>query len=534
MSVHNRQTLQKISRGLRSRYPVFYVLGWEEERIERLLRSVAKSYYNDNGRLIVWTATNGFSQPLDVPTGDASTPGQDSESASAPAPLSEPIAGASLERPTRAVTDPVTDPLRALQQIAESKRQAMYLMKDLPIWFEQNPALVRAVRDLYYRLRNSNSHVFLSYPQLILPEILKKEIFLIEMDLPSEEEIVEVLLANNEATETPRDQLHRYAAAMRGLSLNEVAHLQARLFRGETVQSSVVLTKIQEEKAQLLRKESCLRFYPPQRSLDDIGGLGNLKEWVLKRKDLFSEKAYTSGVPLPSGVLFMGVSGCGKSMGAKAIASAWELPLVRMDMSLVLSGSFGTPEYAFEHATRMAEEVAPIVLWVDEIENSFGYDEQTGGGGGNVNIFSSFLTWLQEKNPRVFVAATANRIQSLPAELMRKGRFDQLFFLDLPNKPERQEIFRIHIAIHGGNPEEFNLGYLAASTKDWSGAEIEQAVKSARIDAYQQDRGFNERDVVNNVVTTIPLSRTMVEQIKAIKDWCYKRAITASRPAPRE
>jgi hypothetical protein len=148
----------------------------------------------------------------------------------------------------------------------------------------------------------------------------------------------------------------------------------------------------------------------------------------------------------------MGVSGCGKSMGAKAIAAAWELPLVRMDMSLVLSGSFGTPEYAFEHATRMAEEVAPIVLWVDEIENSFGYDEQTGGGGGNVNIFSSFLTWLQEKNPRVFVAATANRIQSLPAELMRKGRFDQLFFLDLPNKDERKEIFRIHIAINGGNP----------------------------------------------------------------------------------
>ena len=251
---------------------------------------------------------------------------------------------------------------------------------------------------------------------------------------------------------------------------------------------------------------------------------------MLKRKDLFSEKAYKSGVPLPSGVLFMGVSGCGKSMGAKAIASAWELPLVRMDMSLVLSGSFGTPEYAFEHATRMAEEVAPIVLWVDEIENSFGYDEQTGGSGGNVNIFSSFLTWMQEKNPRVFVAATANRIQTLPAELMRKGRFDQLFFLDLPNKDERVEIFRIHISANGADPAEFNLGYLAASTKDWSGAEIEQAVKSARIDGYQKERIFNERDVVNNVVATIPLSRTMVEQIKAIKDWCYKRAITASRP----
>jgi SpoVK/Ycf46/Vps4 family AAA+-type ATPase len=376
--------------------------------------------------------------------------------------------------------------------------------------------------------------VFLSYPQLILPEILKKELFLIEMDLPSEEEIVESLASAQNAGDTPREHLYRFAAAMRGLSLNEVAHLQARLFRGEPADLDATLTEIQEEKSQLLRKESCLRFYPPQRNLADVGGLENLKEWVIKRQDLFSEKAYEAGIPLPRGVLFMGVSGCGKSMAAKAIAAAWQLPLVRMDMSLVLSGSFGTPEYAFEQATRMAEEVAPIVLWVDEIENAFGYDEHSGGGGGNVNIFSSFLTWLQEKDPRVFVAATANRIQALPAELMRKGRFDQLFFLDLPHKDERREIFRIHILANGGDPEAFNLGYLAASTKEWSGAEIEQAVKSARIDAYQQDRPFTERDVVNNIVATIPLSRTMVEQIKAIKDWCFKRAITASKPAPKE
>jgi hypothetical protein len=501
MSVHNRRTLQKISRGLRSRYPVFYVLGWEEERIERLLYSVAKSYYSDDDRLVVWTATNGFSQPVS----DGACGGDQ------------------------------TDPLIALRCIADSDRQAMYLMKDLPIWFEQNPALVRAVRDLYYRLRQRNIHVFLSYPQLILPEILKKEVFLIEMDLPSEDEIVELLKSSPNAAEVPQSDLYRFAAAMRGLSLNEVGHLQARLFRGGQVDPMEALVEIQEEKAQLLRKESCLRFYPPQGSLDTVGGLENLKEWVLKRRDLFSEKAYQSGIPLPSGVLFMGISGCGKSLAAKAIASAWNLPLVRMDMSLVLSGSFGTPEYAFEHATRMAEEVAPIVLWVDEIENSFGYDDHNGGGGGgNVNIFSSFLTWLQEKNPRVFVAATANRIQALPAELMRKGRFDQLFFLDLPHKEDRKEIFRIHIERNGGDPDAFNLGYLAASTREWSGAEIEQAVKSARIDAYQQDRAFTERDVVNNVVSTIPLSRTMVEQIKAIKDWCYKRAVTASRPAPPE
>jgi SpoVK/Ycf46/Vps4 family AAA+-type ATPase len=372
--------------------------------------------------------------------------------------------------------------------------------------------------------------VFLTHPELILPEALKKEIYLIEMDLPVEDEILEVLEAGQQDTGLDRDQLRKLSAAMRGLSLNEVAHLQARLFRGEQMGFPAMLAEVQDEKSQLLRKESCLQFFPPQRSLDAIGGLQNLKDWVVNRADLFSERAYQSGVPLPSGVLFMGVSGCGKSMAAKAIAAAWQLPLVRLDMSLVLSGSFGTPEFAFEHATRMANEVAPIVLWVDEIENAFGYDELSGGRGGNVNIFSSFLTWLQEKSPKVFVAATANRIRELPAELMRKGRFDQLFFLDLPNKDERKEIFRIHIELNGGNPEDFNLGYLAASTKEWSGAEIEQAVKSARIDAYQADRAFTESDISRNVIATIPLSRTMMEQIKAIRDWCFKRAINASKP----
>lgn len=498
MSVQNRRSVQKISRGLRSRYPVFYVLGWDEDRIERLVRAVARSYYGQSGHLRVWSASAGFDA-------DAEGLGPASET--------------------------VTDPVNAIARVAACAEPAMYLLKDLPAWFEEHPALVRGVRDLYYRFKGSNRFVFLTCPLLILPEMLKKEVFLIEMELPSEEEIMELLGSGRQGPPLPSDQLHRLAAAMRGLSLNEVGHLAARLFRTDDLEVEAALGEIQEEKAQLLRKESCLQFYPPQRSLDAIGGLDNLKEWVIKRADLFSERAFAAGVPLPSGVLFMGVSGCGKSMAAKAIAAAWNLPLVRLDMSLVLSGSFGTPEYAFARATRMAEELAPLVLWVDELENAFGYDDQSRSSGGNVNIFSSFLTWLQEKSPRVFVAATANRIRSLPAELMRKGRFDQLFFLDLPNKAERKEILRIHIALNGADPEAFDLGALAASTRDWSGAEIEQAIKSARIDAYQEDRLFDQRDVINAAVATIPLSRTMVEQIKAIKDWCFKRAISASRPA---
>lgn len=493
MASHSRKMVQKISRGLKSRHPLIYVLGWEEERIERLLSLVASSYYGEDDRLLIWSSTRGF-------TKDGET------------------------------VEAITDPTAALNHIANEPRPLIYVMKDLPAWFAGNPALVRAAREVYYRLRNKGAHVFLTHPELVLPEALKKEIFLVEMDLPTEEEILDFLKPKGSIPGISSDQLHRIAGAMKGLSLNEVEHLQARLFQGKILDPAQALVDINEEKAQLLRKESCLRFFPSQHALDEVGGLDNLKDWVLKRKELFSEKAYEDGIPLPSGILLMGVSGCGKSMAAKAIAAAWELPLVRLDMSLVLSGSFGSPEYAFERATQIANEVAPIVLWVDEIENAFGYDERA-GGGGNVNIFSSFLTWLQEKSPKVFVAATANRIKELPAELMRKGRFDQLFFLDLPNKEERMEIFRIHIRLNGGDPEDFNLAYLSAATKEWSGAEIEQAVKSARIDAYQEDRNFADKDIGRNTAQQVPLSQTMTEQIKAIKDWSFKRAVPASRPS---
>ena len=485
----NQRTLQEIGRGLKSRYPLFYLLGWEEKRMENLLAVVADTLFKGRGKLISWSAGEGFSDS----------------------------AGAR------------GDPLAALQRVAADAQANLYLFKDLPLWFEGHPEVVRQLRDLYYRLRSDGPRLFISHPELRIPEVLKKELFLVELVLPSAEDIRSHLRAGLSAGDPWSDELlDHLAVAMKGLSLEEVEHLQQRLLNLSNLDASRATVEIQQEKSQLLAKESCLRFYPPQHAMDGIGGLDNLKEWVNRRRDLFTDAAFHSDVPLPSGVLFMGVSGCGKSLAAKAIAAAWDLPLVRLDMSLVMSGSFGPPEYAFEHATRIAEEVAPVVLWIDELENAFGYDERV-SGGGNVNIFSSFLTWMQEKPPEVFLAATANRIQALPAELMRKGRFDQLFFLDLPNKRERAEIFAIHIHRQGQDPEDFDLGYLAAATKGWSGAEIEAAVKSARMEAWQEGRGFNEQDVVRQTVNMVPLSRTMEEQIQAIKDWSFQRAVPASR-----
>lgn len=491
MAVHSKKIIEKIRKGLQSKYPLLYVLGWDEGRIEGLLSDVAGTSFP----LVTWTASDGFNNDEGLSCEDS------------------------------------TDPVQALAAISRTAGPVIFLLKDLPAFLETNQKVVRALRDLYYKLKGQGIYVFLSHPVLKLPDILKKEIFLIEMPLPTEEEILDVMkdyvLSANLPSQPDRELMHYMAVAMKGLSLNEVGHLQTRLFANDSLELESAVTEIQEEKSQILSKESCLRFYPPQRSLDDIGGLENLKDWVLKRQDLFTERAFKAGIPLPSGILFMGVSGCGKSMAAKAIAAAWNLPLVRLDMSLVLSGSYGSPEYAFEHATRIAEEIAPIVLWIDEVENSFGYDDRP-GNGGNINIFSSFLTWMQEKPPSVFLAATANRIQQLPAELMRKGRFDQLFFLDLPTKEEREEIFSIHIALNGGITSQFDVAYLAAATKQWSGAEIEQAIKSARVDAYQEGRRFDERDVLQNTVNMVPLSKTMEEQIQAIKDWSFQRAVPAS------
>lgn len=487
------KAVNNITRALKSRYPLIYVQGWDEERIEGLLSSIGKSSFQQPKPLYVWTQSQGFSHLDDTA---------------------------------------LHEPLAALLHIQEAPGPALYLLKDMPMLLESQPALVRALRDLYYRLRNRGSFVFLSCPMLKLPETLKKEIFVADMPLPMEDEILTVLrqqVSNLPAARNLEEAvLYQAAQAMKGLSLNEVGHVAARIFAGENLKAERLLTEIFEEKQQILRKESCLRFYPSLGSLDEIGGLGNLKQWVEKRRELFTERAFKSGVPLPSGVLFMGVSGCGKSLAAKTIAAAWGVPLVRLDMSLVMSGAFGPPEMVFDQATRTAEEIAPVVLWVDELENSLGYDELNNAAGGNANIFSSFLTWMQEKPANVFLAATANRIKQIPAELMRKGRFDQLFFLDLPDKDERAQIFNIHIRKQGGLPSNFDIGYLSAATKGWSGAEIEQAVKSARVDAFQEGRSFVEQDVLRNTANMVPLSRTMEEQIQAIKDWSFNRATPAS------
>jgi hypothetical protein len=484
----------RIGKALAGGQPLVYVHCYEEDRLAGILEQVSASHFGEARPVRIWTQTRGFI-------------GRDGG------------------------VDGVTDPVEALRGILADPQEAFYLLKDLPLLFEDRPDVVRALRDLSLTLVGSKSCIFLSCPVWRIPEPLSREVFTVELGAPDEQEILQELRRLAPATGgqdgLSEPWLAQAATSMKGMMLSETRHLARRLAVERKLGTEAALAEIREEKATFLMREACLKYIPGTVDIDHVGGLQNLKEWVLTRRPFFSGERADARVPPPSGVLFMGVSGCGKSMAAKVIASAWSLPLVRLDMNLVLSGAFGSPEYAFDNALRLAEHIAPLVLWIDEMENSFGYDAE-GKRGNNPNIFSSFLTWMQEKPPGVFVVATANRIQLLPAEVIRKGRFDQLFFLDLPTEEERLGIIEIHLKAASANPADFNLKTLAVLTRSWSGAEIEQAIKSAVVHAWEEGRELNERDVFWSASRLVPLSKTMAEQIKALRNWSQDRATPAS------
>lgn len=478
---------ERIVKALDGGHPLIYVRGHDEARIEDTIGAIVTERLGGGCALQVWTQTRG-------------------------------LAGQSA----------LCDPLAAIRHVLERPGCGAYLFKDLPLLFDARPDVVRGLRDLYQALAGRGSHVFLSCSEFRVPDALQREIFLVEQGPPPEAEILDAILRSEAGPGLDVARQRAFAAAMKGMMLNEVRHLMRRLAVEGRLEADVALAEIRAEKAAALLREACLKYVAETVDIERVGGLENLKEWVRARAVLFTGGDVEHRVPMPAGVLFMGVSGCGKSMAAKVIAGAWGLPLVRLDMNLVLSGAYGSPEYAFDHALRMAEQIAPLVLWIDEMENSFGYDTALRGGGNNPNIFSSFLTWMQEKPAGVFVVATANRIEKLPAEVIRKGRFDQLFFLDLPTDAERQRILDIHLRANGAEPAAFNLAALSAVTKSWSGAEIEQGIKAAVVNAWQAGRAFNERDVMSAMSRMVPLSRTMAEQIKALRAWSLERATPAS------
>jgi SpoVK/Ycf46/Vps4 family AAA+-type ATPase len=317
---------------------------------------------------------------------------------------------------------------------------------------------------------------------------------------------------------------------LQGLTLDESRYALRRALAATGTLSLASLPALLEEKRLLINRTGVVEFISEGGDLGEIGGLEILKKWLLDRRKLFQIRDSLSQEIVPKGILLMGIPGCGKSLSVKAIAAAFRLPLYRVDMVEIFSGRHGKPEGAFVQACKMMEDMSPAVLWFDEIEMGLNSSEAHGEQG---RLFGFFLTWMQEKTPGLFVAATANRIDMLPAEILRKGRFDEVFFVDLPTDDERIEILRIHLMRRGVDSSEFNLQQLKEITTGWSGAEVEQCVVSAITKARISGQPLTLRDLIDVAVKIVPLSRTMKEQINAIRGWAFERAVRASPRAGR-
>jgi len=320
------------------------------------------------------------------------------------------------------------------------------------------------------------------------------------------------------------------------LTLNEAENVFAKTLIKRGGLGAEHLDVIISEKEQIVRKSGLLEYYHSTERFDDVGGLDLLKDWLRKRQMAFTERAREYGLPTPKGVLLIGVQGCGKSLTAKAVASLWKVPLLRLDMSRIFSSLVGASEENLRNALRVAESVSPCILWVDELEKSFAGAQSSAlsDAGTTARVLGYFLTWLQEKTAPCFVIATANSIEQLPPELLRKGRLDEIFFVDLPSKRERMEIFAIHLRKRKRDPSLFDLEALAEASQGFSGAEIEQAVISALYDAFSEGRDITTDDILKAIRETVPLSVTMKEQIDALREWASGRARRASSEESEE
>jgi SpoVK/Ycf46/Vps4 family AAA+-type ATPase len=393
------------------------------------------------------------------------------------------------------------------------------------------------LKDIHRILRNRYSTLFIVAPYLVIPEELYRDMIVYELPMPDANEVERTLMGvisgapqasslKGSLTPALKDQLVKAAL---GLSLDQVARAFRSALIGRTTADSNLIDAVLEEKGQLIKKSGILTLVKDRPSLDEIGGLENLKDWLKKRSNILSSEGKSFGLQLPKGILITGVSGCGKSLCAKVFASFWGIPLLHLDMARLYDGTIGQPEQALQVALRTAESVAPSVLWIDEIEAGISIQSQKAGGGTQSRVFASFLTWMQEKRDFVFIAATANVIELLPPEVLRKGRFDQVFFVTLPNPQERKSILSIHLKKNGADLSHINLDMLVKVTEGFNGAEIEQAVNGAMIEAFNTGRALNEQDIVIAAGNIIPLATTMREEIGRIERWAYHRAIPASK-----
>ena len=430
-----------------------------------------------------------------------------------------------------------TDALELLRQIHAAAEPGIWLLEDVqPFLREEHHPLLRWLRELARLPVDPRKLVLLSTPQPGLPVDLRKEVPTIELELPGVADLGVVLdeVAASMAVRTTADEALLDAA--RGLTVMEarLAFGKAAAELGRLDHSAVPL--VAQEKERIIKQSEVLEYYPTDAKMADVGGLDQLKEWLDRRGRAFGAGARDFGLDAPKGMLLLGVQGCGKSLLAKAVAATWQFPLLRFDMGKVFGGIVGQSEGNIRTALQVAQALAPCVLWIDEIEKGLagmGSSDQT-DGGTTARVVGTLLTWMQEKREPVFVVATANRIDMLPPELLRKGRFDEIFFVDLPTRAVREDILAIHLRKKGRDPEDFAISELAAKSVGFSGAELEEAVREGLFDAFAEERGLSSEHIGRALEKTFPLSRTMRDQIEGLRQWAKVRARFAASEASEQ
>jgi ATP-dependent 26S proteasome regulatory subunit len=427
---------------------------------------------------------------------------------------------------------PKPDPLSALQVIGAYNKQAVFILKDFHEFWEQ-PIIKRKLRNLAQRLEPSGKCIFITSPNKRVPDELKDDIGVIDLPMPREHELNELLgtVAQSNAIKVELDdeQKQRFLQAALGLTSQHAKRVLTKaavVSKGKINESHIKM--ITEEKRQVIRQSEALEFFPVSETMDDIGGLEQLKEWLQIRQGAFSEAAREFELPPPKGVALIGIPGTGKSLTAKAIGAIWRLPLLKLDVGALFGGIVGESEERTRRALHVAETVAPCILWIDELEKAFAQ----GGldGGTSSRVFGSILTWMQDKTSPVFVVATANDISKLPPELLRKGRFDEVFFLDLPTEEERKQIFAVQLKRVRRPLHAFDLDGLARASEYFVGAEIENAINDALYQAfYDGQRAMVTDDIIRSLKKLIPLAESQREVVGKLRSWLKEgRAISAS------
>jgi len=490
---------QQITNYIKAGYSGLYLVSHEEARVEAELKAISTGIEH---QLFAWSITEGL---LDTKTGTARD---------------------------------CNDPMEVLNAITDLPEDSILLLRDFHQFFDDpNPVLIRRLKDQLREARTTGKTLVVLGCRLNLPPELEREFSVIDIALPGSEELHAVLKGITESTEQPMPKtevVSDLVDAARGMTTTEAENA----FALSVVESGGLnAALISREKAQAVKKNGLLEIIGAKETLEDIGGLDLLKDWLQKRKEAFSPRARSYGLPMPKGLLILGIPGTGKSLTAKATSEVLGVPLLKLDAGRIFAGLVGQSESNLRSVIQTAEAIAPVVLWIDELEKGFSGSRSSGAtdGGTSARVFGSLISWLQEKTAPVFTVATANDVSLLPPEMLRKGRFDELFFVDLPNREEREIIWGIQVAKHGRDTRQFDLAQLSKSTEGLTGAEIEQVFIDAMYRAFAEEEEPSDFTVGEVLVDFVPLSKLMAEQITALRQWAKDRARNATtQPSERK